>query len=582
MYYAPHDAPGGINLAYANSLDGPWIEYSNNPLIAKDWSPHYNVSHVSSPNAIWNSTAGKLYLYFHGENNRSRYATSTDGINFTYGDVIVNASQLDGSSESSYLRVFEYTIPRFGDKYTGLLMSNNNGTRHIYVGSSNDGQNWGNWERLISPSSSQANAGGPFYWARNGQHYVVYHTSDSDIHISEVGANFDHQNYLGVLFDDTEKVAAPYLMFEGDTIYMFHNYGPRLSQKIGLAKAVDGATDTPTPGLETVIVDNADSGLVAVNGSWQTSTGAAGYYGPDYLHDDNADKGSKTVQFTPNLAGGTYDVYAQWASHANRATNAQFIINHANGSASVLKNQQQNGGSWQLLGTYSFSAGTNGSVTVSNSGSDGYVVADAIQFVQQNTATPSPATATPTPLPPTATPTPIGPIWNLIDDDLDDYTANWSTTGSNGSVTQNSGNITIAGSNGYFFLIKNNFSPPTGAFTFETRSKVNTANTLNQFAIRSGNYLITLYLTHGTSGTVQNSATNPTKSYTLDTTGYHTYRVVTHTDYTYDLYVDGGLVWSGSANQGSGSDIFKIGQETNSTANFDIDYVRMGSGELLP
>src|SRR6266567_5812290 len=29
LYYAPHDAPGGICLAYADNPAGPWREYTN-------------------------------------------------------------------------------------------------------------------------------------------------------------------------------------------------------------------------------------------------------------------------------------------------------------------------------------------------------------------------------------------------------------------------------------------------------------------------------------------------------------------------------------------------------------------------
>jgi hypothetical protein len=39
-----------------------------------------------------------------------------------------------------------------------------------------------------------------------------------------------------------------------------------------------------------------------------------------------------------------------------------------------------NGGSWQLLGTHPFNAGTSGGVVVSNAGTTGYVVADAVRF----------------------------------------------------------------------------------------------------------------------------------------------------------------------------------------------------------
>src|SRR5438067_2073409 len=53
MYYAPHNAPGGICVAHAPSVEGPWKEFvrenrfiTANPVISKDWPPHYRVGHV--------------------------------------------------------------------------------------------------------------------------------------------------------------------------------------------------------------------------------------------------------------------------------------------------------------------------------------------------------------------------------------------------------------------------------------------------------------------------------------------------------------------------------------------------------
>jgi len=52
MYYAPHDKPGGICLAFADRLEGPWEEYGRNPIVSNTSLPHYRVGHVSSPHAI--------------------------------------------------------------------------------------------------------------------------------------------------------------------------------------------------------------------------------------------------------------------------------------------------------------------------------------------------------------------------------------------------------------------------------------------------------------------------------------------------------------------------------------------------
>jgi len=78
------------------------------------------------------------------------------------------------------------------------------------------------------------------------------------------------------------------------------------------------------------------------------------------------------------LAGSTYNVYARWATHPNRATNAKHIINHNGGSAEVIVDQQQNGDQWNLLGQYDFVAGTSGNVVLTSEGANQYVIADAI------------------------------------------------------------------------------------------------------------------------------------------------------------------------------------------------------------
>lgn len=175
--------------------------------------------------------------------------------------------------------------------------------------------------------------------------------------------------------------------------------------------------------------------------------------------------------------------------------------------------------------------------------------------------------------------------WNLIEDDMDDYTEGWSTTGSGGSVTQQSGDVNVTdGSSGYYFMTKSGFTPPTGAFTLEVRAKANAAGTTNEISVRSGQYNIQLFLPYGITGKAQDRETNPVNEMTLNTSVYHDYRLVVHTNRTYDLYVDGVLGWSGATSNGSGSALFKLGGSASSgiTANMDIDHVWMGSGVILP
>ncbi|MFB9273778.1 glycoside hydrolase family 9 protein [Cohnella cellulosilytica] len=137
------------------------------------------------------------------------------------------------------------------------------------------------------------------------------------------------------------------------------------------------------PVFDAVIVDNRDIDNVSIVGAWTSSNAGTGKYGPDFLQDGNADKGAKSVTFTPELAefgSGTYRVYAMWSSHDNRASNVPVDIVHADGTATVTLNQKTGGGVWLLLGTYRFETGAPGSVTVRTDGTNGYVVADAVKF----------------------------------------------------------------------------------------------------------------------------------------------------------------------------------------------------------
>lgn len=142
----------------------------------------------------------------------------------------------------------------------------------------------------------------------------------------------------------------------------------------------NGAVPPPAP--DDIVLDNTSPGGVVASSGWVASTGSAGYEGVNYLHDNNAGKGAKTVTYTPTvLTAGNYEVFAKWTSHANRSAAVPITIAHDGGTATAYANQQANGGSWQSLGTHAFAAGSTGTVTISNAGTTGYVVADAVKLV---------------------------------------------------------------------------------------------------------------------------------------------------------------------------------------------------------
>lgn len=397
LYYAPHDSPGGISVAYSDNIGGPYTEYAGNPIIDNQGQGKFSVSHISSPNVRWMPEYQKFFMYFHGENSVTRWAWSVDGLNWTItnDNVALTASDFtqaglgSGYTESSYARVFDYQIPQWGDRYTMLLMVNRNGTRSIALATSDDGKQFTPRDgALVSPApDGLSNISGPFLWRDNGRHYVLYHGS-SNIYYTEVGADFSLENHLGVFYNpdsvgpEYNKAAEPYLHYENGQWHMFYSVGPRLSQKIGYANESD-----PGPGSGTdIVVDNASGDFLKSSG-WNPSTSVSGYWASGYLADESGDANPGVwAVWQPSLPEtGTYQVFARWTSASNRPDNILYRVYHQGSMTEVRKNQTRNGGSWQSLGTFTFGAGNTAQNRVSlDAGSDtGYTIADAVRFVKQ-------------------------------------------------------------------------------------------------------------------------------------------------------------------------------------------------------
>ena len=252
LYYAPHDAPGGICLAYTDKPEGPWREYANNPVIARDWPPHYEVSHVSGPDAIWSEDEGKLLLYFHGENPVTRVASSSDGVHFVYEGEAVTTRMFPNLSEASYGRVFRHRLPGTDNRYVMLLMGNDRGTRRIYLAWSSDGRKWETRPTpLMDPPPGTDQVAGAVLVPWAGKLYLIAHANNSkagfnqgyDLYIAETDAALERVQILGKFFDrtlvspDNPGVMSPCFIEDNGHWCMFFNIGARLRNKIALAIA---------------------------------------------------------------------------------------------------------------------------------------------------------------------------------------------------------------------------------------------------------------------------------------------------------------------------------------------------------
>lgn len=134
-----------------------------------------------------------------------------------------------------------------------------------------------------------------------------------------------------------------------------------------------------TGGGGGVTVDNSNAGF-SVTGTWNTGTSATDKFGADYRF-HNTQSVSEPATWTANLGSTkTYSVSAWWSQGANRSSTAPYVVYHSSGSTTVSKNQQSNGGSWQLLGSWNMNAGSN-QVRLSCWTTTGFVViADAVKW----------------------------------------------------------------------------------------------------------------------------------------------------------------------------------------------------------
>jgi len=261
LYYSPHNAPGGICLAYSDSPEGPWTEYGENPILHSAWPPHYKVSHISGPSVVYNEERGKLFCYFHGENNTTRIASAVDGIHFDYEGVAVDTSMYQGLSEASYARVFRYSVPGTEFRYVMMFMGNNGGTRRIYLAFSKDGLKWeARKEPLLNPPAGVGQVGSPWLFPWKGKLYVIYHGDlivpkgvgcTTNLYVTEVDSGLQQARFIGLFYDrtllsaDNMRQSDPFLLEEDGKLYLFTAVGPRLNQKIALARVLDALPQNP-------------------------------------------------------------------------------------------------------------------------------------------------------------------------------------------------------------------------------------------------------------------------------------------------------------------------------------------------
>ena len=135
-----------------------------------------------------------------------------------------------------------------------------------------------------------------------------------------------------------------------------------------------------TRDLRGLVMDDDEAEL---SGFDLTSSSVVPYVKRGYRHDGNANKGKQTAKYDFKLSGpGNYEVRVAYTPHPNRATNVPITIETADGPKTVKLNQRKRPfeSAFTPIGDFMFNK--SASVVISNEGTDGYVVIDAVQLIK--------------------------------------------------------------------------------------------------------------------------------------------------------------------------------------------------------
>ncbi len=148
-------------------------------------------------------------------------------------------------------------------------------------------------------------------------------------------------------------------------------------------REMTGVNPTQIPG--TVIDDEQPAAIRT--GFDHLSMSVQPFVGGGYRTDNNSEKGRQSVRFPFTIpSSGRYEVRLAYTAHPNRATNVPVMVSDADGQRRFTIDQRENpatDGMFVTLGEFRFEAGGSYWVEVRNDGTDGYVIADAVNVIEK-------------------------------------------------------------------------------------------------------------------------------------------------------------------------------------------------------
>lgn len=137
--------------------------------------------------------------------------------------------------------------------------------------------------------------------------------------------------------------------------------------------------------LPGIVLDDTQAEL---QGQWSHSSGFKPHIGAGYLHDDKRADGQSIAIFRYKAPKtGRYEVRMAYSPHETRATKVPVTIQCNGRKTDIMVDQTQPlaaGEAFRTIGSVQLDGGVETVITISNTGTDGFVILDALQLLETN------------------------------------------------------------------------------------------------------------------------------------------------------------------------------------------------------
>jgi hypothetical protein len=136
--------------------------------------------------------------------------------------------------------------------------------------------------------------------------------------------------------------------------------------------------------LPGIVLDDSQA---QVEGTWVRSSSFKPHIGTGYLHDDHRADGKSIATFRFKAPKkGRYDLRMAYSAHETRAKKVRLLIQSGERKFYLLVDQTKPlpaGEAFRSVGTVDLVSDVETIVTLNNSGTDGFVILDALQLIEK-------------------------------------------------------------------------------------------------------------------------------------------------------------------------------------------------------